>query len=61
MEQKKKMGRPPIGEKRLKDRIFVLVSEETKKKLEHCKAKLGLTTSDVVRKGIDKIYDETEK
>jgi len=56
----KKMGRPP-SEKPLKDRIFVLVSDETKDKLEKCKAALGTTTSDIVRKGIDKVYDDLNK
>lgn len=60
MAQKKKMGRPP-AEKPLKDRIFVLVSDETKHKLAKCKEVLGTTTSDVVRKGIDKVYDDLEK
>lgn len=57
----KKMGRPPTGNKPMKDRIFVLVSEETKDRLEKCKAELQLTTSDVVRQGIDKVYDGLNK
>lgn len=57
----KKMGRPPSGDKPMKDRIFVLVSEETKAKLEKCKENLNATTSDIVRKGIDKVYDDLEK
>ena len=56
----KKMGRPP-SENPLKDRIFVLVSAETKQKLEKCKEVLGTTTSDIVRKGIDRIYDDLKK
>ncbi len=56
----KKMGRPP-AEKPLKDRIFVLLSEESRSKLEQCKEALGATTSDVVRKGIDKVYDDLKK
>lgn len=57
----KKMGRPLSGDKPLKERIFVLVSDETKNKLEQCKKTLDTTTSDVVRKGIDRIYDDLEK
>lgn len=57
----KKMGRPPIGDKPMKDRIFVLVNDETKEKLEQCKKALDITTSDVVRRGIDKVYDELDK
>lgn len=56
----KKMGRPP-SENPLKDRIFVLVSDETKDKLEKCKEALGATTSDIVRRGIDKVYDDLNK
>ncbi|WP_102410530.1 CopG family transcriptional regulator [Beduinella massiliensis] len=57
----KKMGRPPSGDKPMKERIFVLVNDETKDKLEQCKKALGTTTSDVVRKGIDKVFDSLEK
>ena len=56
----KKMGRPPV-EKPLKDRIFVLLSEESRRKLEQCKETLEMTTSDVVRKGINKVYDDLKK
>lgn len=45
----------------MKDRIFVLVNDETKEKLEQCKKALDITTSDVVRRGIDKVYDELDK
>ena len=55
------MGRPPTGDKPMKDRIFVLVSDETKEKLEQCKKALDTTASDVVRRGIDKVYDELDK
>lgn len=57
----KKMGRPPSGEKPMRDRIFVLVSDETKDKLEKCKQVLGITTSDIVRKGIDRVYDDLKQ
>ena len=57
----KKMGRPPSNDKPMKDRIFVLVNKETKDKLEKCKESLNTTTSDVVRKGIDKVYDDLKK
>ena len=57
----KKMGRPPSFDKPLKERIFVLVNDETKDKLEQCKNALGMTASDVVRKGIDKMYDDLQK
>lgn len=57
----KKMGRPPAGDKPMKDRIFVLVNDDTKEKLEECKKALDTTTSDVVRRGIDKVYDDLKK
>lgn len=57
----KKMGRPPLGEKPMKDRIFVLVNDEIKMKLEVCKKAFNITTSDVVRRGIDKVYDDLQK
>ena len=57
----KRMGRPPFGEKPMKDRIFVLVDDDTKMKLEECKKAMKTTTSDVVRKGIDKMYDDLKK
>ena len=57
----KKMGRPLSGEKPLKDRIFVLVDDETQQKLAFCKQTLKTTTSDVVRRGIDGIYDDLKK
>ena len=53
----KKMGRPPSGEKPLKDRIFIRVDDDFKMKLEKCKEKLNMTTSDVVRKGVNQLYD----
>ena len=55
------MGRPPSGDRPMRDRIFVLVSEETKERLAKCKEKTGMTTSDIVRRGIDKVYDDLEK
>lgn len=57
----KKMGRPPSGDKAMKKRIFVLVNDETDRKLETCKKAFGSTTSDVVRKGIDKVFDDLKK
>lgn len=57
----KKMGRPPAGDKPMKDRIFVLVNDDTKEKLEECKKALDTTTSDVVRRGIDKVYDDLKR
>lgn len=57
----KKMGRPPSGDKPMRDRIFVLVDDDTKMKLETCKKTFDTTTSDIVRKGIDQIYQGLKK
>lgn len=56
-----KMGRPLSGETPKKDRIFIRVDEETKVKLEKCKTAFKMTTSEVVRKGIDKMCEDLEK
>lgn len=56
----KKMGRPK-SENPLKDRIFVLVSKETQEQLKECMEILKTTKSDVVRKGIKRIYDDLKK
>lgn len=52
----KKMGRPP-SDNPLTDRIFIRVSKETQAKLNECTQTLNMTRSDVVRKGIDMVYD----
>ena len=57
----KKMGRPPLGDKALKDRIFILVDTETKAQLSACTEALNTTKSDIVRKGIKLIYDGLQK
>lgn len=56
----KKIGRPP-SDNPLKDRIFVLVDDETKQKLKECRESLEATTSDVVRKGIDMVHGSLKK
>lgn len=57
----KKMGRPLSGDKPLKDRIFILVDEETKAQLTECMKTLNTTKSDIVRRGIKRIYDDLKK
>lgn len=56
----KKIGRPP-SDHPMMDRLFVRVSKETKERLDICAEKLKTTRSDVVRKGIDQIFDGLEK
>lgn len=52
----KKAGRPPSADS-MTDRIFVRVNSETKKKLDECTQELGVSRSDIVRKGIDMVHD----
>ena len=56
----KRLGRPPSDDP-MKDRIFVRVDKETKEKLAECTHVLDITISDVVRKGIDMVYDSLKK
>lgn len=56
----KKLGRPPSDDP-LTDRIFIRVSKETQAKLNECTQALQLTRSDIVRKGIDMVYDSLNK
>lgn len=56
----KKPGRPPSADS-MKDRLFIRVSKETLQKLDTCTNELKLTRSDVVRQGIDKVYDDLKK
>ena len=52
-----KMGRPPSENP--KDRGYRLrVSDEDLKKLDYCCEVLGLTKAEVIRRGIEKVYDE---
>jgi antitoxin component of RelBE/YafQ-DinJ toxin-antitoxin module len=55
-----KTGRPPSNSP-MNDRIFVRVDEDTKMKLKKCVTKLNTTISDVVRQGINKIYDDLKQ
>ena len=56
----KKLGRPPSDDS-MSDRIFVRVSKETIEKLDQCTRKLNTTRSDIVRKGIDRVFDDLQK
>ena len=52
----KKMGRP-ITDQPKSNRIFIRVDDKTIRKLDECTDVLQTTRSEVVRKGIDKVYD----
>ena len=55
----KKMGRPTDNPKN--GIIKIRADEQTIKKLSECSKKLNLSRSDVVRKGINDIYDDLKK
>lgn len=59
MAQNKK-GRPLTGDNPKNDRIFIRVDDETKDKLEKCKEAYGLTTSEIVRRGIARMSEDLE-
>lgn len=59
MNNKKKMGRPTTNPRT--NRLELRMSDEDIKKLEFCSSATGLSKSDVIRKGIEKVYDEVKK
>lgn len=55
-----KMGRPKVeNPKALQYRIRL--TEEEAQKLEYCSEKTGLTKADVLRKGLERVYQEVKK
>lgn len=56
----KKMGRPPSDNPK-SETIRIRVDQTTLSKLDACTDKLNTTRSDVVRKGIEKMYDDLQK
>ena len=57
---RKKRGRPP-SENPLAERLYLRVDQETKDKLDTCTKVLNTTRSDVLRMGIEKVYDDLNK
>ena len=55
----KKMGRPTDSRKDTE--IRVRANPDTMRKLDECSKKLNTNRSEVVRKGIDKMYDDLKK
>lgn len=53
-------GRPPIANPK-DTMIRVRMDKETVNKLDECAEALDTTQSEVIRKGIDKVYDEIKK
>lgn len=56
----KKTGRPPSENPKDKT-LRVRVDEQTIEKIDQCTQSLNTTRSDIVRKGIDKVYDDLKK
>ncbi|OAX47430.1 MULTISPECIES: ribbon-helix-helix protein, CopG family [Paenibacillus] len=56
----KKMGRPKSDKPKSKT-IEIRVDDEIMNKLDASAEKLNTNRSDIVRKGIEKIYDELQK
>lgn len=59
MKERRKPG--PHPEKPLEHDIKVRVHNESLAKIEFCKDKLNITRSEVLRRGIDCLYDELQK
>ncbi|SDF58069.1 Ribbon-helix-helix protein, copG family [Fontibacillus panacisegetis] len=56
----KKVGRPPSDKPKSKT-IEIRVDEEIMSKLDASAEKLNTSRSAIVRKGIEKVYDELQK
>ena len=56
----KKAGRPPSDNPKDKT-LRVRVDDHTLEKIDQCTQALHTTRSDIVRQGIDKVYDDLKK
>lgn len=57
---RKKMGRPP-SDNPLCERLYLRVDAKTKDMLDTCTELLQTTRSEVLRRGIEKVYDDLKK
>ena len=57
----KKAGRPPTGDATKEIQYRVRMSPGENEKLEYCCEVYGLTKAEVIRQGIDKMYDEAQQ
>lgn len=57
--ENKKMGRPTNNPKN--EELKVRISKEDKEKLEYCVSKGNKNKSEIVREGIEKVYNELKK
>lgn len=55
----RKTGRPSSDPKRLE--LKVRISEDDKQKIDTIQDKTNMSKSDIVRKGIDKVYQDIKK
>ena len=53
------MGRPTTNPRT--NRLELRMSDEDMNKLEFCSSATGLSKSEVIRKGIEKVYDEVKE
>lgn len=58
-EEKKKMGRPTDDKKN--HELKIRMSDKYMEKLAYCQDKTGLTRADVIRKGIDILFEKLQK
>lgn len=54
-------GRPFKDGKRKEDRITFRASEQDSSKIEFCCAETGLSKSEVIRKGVNNLYEQLKK
>lgn len=59
MKNRKKMGRPTDDPKTLNTRVRL--SENDVKMLEYCSEKTELTKSEIIRRGIELVYNKIKK
>ena len=59
MQERKKPG--PHPEKPLEHGLKVRVDNERLEKIEYCLKKLDITRSEVLRRGVDNLYEELTK
>jgi predicted DNA-binding protein len=52
------MAARPKGNDTKKNQYRIRMTDEELEKLEYCSKVTGLTKADVIRKGIDKVYNE---
>lgn len=58
MKERKKPG--PHPEKPLAHDLKVRVDDESLEKIEYCMKKLNITRSEVLRRGVNSLYDELQ-